>query len=268
MPISLSTMRTMRADQPPRVLIYGPPGIGKTTLAAEFPSPVFLEIEDGTPEGVEIAGWGRGELQSFGDVMDALVALYNEEHGFATLVIDSVTELQRLVFAETCARGDDKRVPKASIEDFGYGKGYVYAQRVWQDLLEALNGLRADRGMTIVLIAHSRVDRFDDPETVSYDRYEIDLHDKGVGAIEREMDAILLVKQEVATKSEDVGFNKERAIGKGGGDPWIYARGKPAFIAKNRYGLPDKMPYRRGAGYAELAKYFPAPRASAQNEAA
>lgn len=255
MAISLSDLKSVRADKPPRMLIYGPPGIGKTTLASEFPEPVFLQVEDGTPGDVELMSFGK--LNSFGDVMDALAALYTEEHGFKTVVIDSVTELQKLVFAETCARGDDKGNAKANVEDFGYGKGYVYAQRVWADFLDGVNALRRDREMTIVLIAHSRVDRFDDPETVSYDRYEIDMHDKSVGAIEREMDAIFLLKQPVTVKTEQQGFNKERARADGGGVVLIHTIGKPAFIAKNRYGLPATIRFDRGQGYSAIAPYLP-----------
>lgn len=255
MAISLSSLQTVRADKAPRVLIYGPPGIGKTTLASEFPNAVFVQVEDGTPGDVELTSFGK--LDTFGEVMDALGSLYSEDHGYRTVVIDSVTELQKLVFAETCARGDEKGNPKANIEDFGYGKGYVYSQRIWSEFLDGVNYLRRDKNMCIVLIAHSKVERFDDPETVSYDRYEIDLHGKSVGAIEREMDAILLLKQPVTVKTEDVGFNKERALASGGGTALIHTIGKPAFTAKNRYGLPPTVRYDRGQGFAALDPYFP-----------
>jgi hypothetical protein len=267
MAISLSDLKTVRADKPPRVLIYGPPKMGKTTLASEFPNAVFLQIEEG--EGTtDITSFGK--LATFGEVMDALAALYTEDHGYGTVVVDSITELQRLIFAETCERGDEKGNAKANIEDFGYGKGYVYALRIWTDFLDGINALRRDKGMGIVLIAHSRVKRFDDPETVSYDRYEIDLHEKAVGMIEREMDAIFLLKRPVIVKQDDVGFNKKRSRADSSGDArLIYAQGTNAFVAGNRYDMPPSFRYDRGQGFAVLAPYFPgAAPAAEQKEAA
>lgn len=255
MAISLADLKMVRADKPPRVLIYGPPKMGKTTLASEFPAAVFLQIEEG--EGTaDITSFGK--LNSFADVMDALAALYTEDHDFGTIVVDSITELQRLIFAETCARGDDKGNPKANIEDFGYGKGYVYSLKIWSEFLDGINALRRDKGMCIVLIAHSRVKRFDDPETVSYDRYEIDLHEKAVGMIEREMDAILLLKRPVVVKQDDVGFNKKRSRADASGDArLIYCQGTNAFVAGNRYDMPATFRFDRGHGFEVLAPYFP-----------
>lgn len=261
MSLSLKNLRQVRADKAPRILIYGPPGIGKTTLASEFPSPVFLQIEDGTPGDVELTSFGK--LDTFAQVMDALGALYQEPHDFRTVVIDSVTELQRLIYTETCARGDDKGNPKANIEDFGYGKGYVYAMRVAQELIDGINYLRNDRNMAIVLIAHSSVQRFDDPETVSYDRYEIALRssDKANsdlrGLFEREMDAIFLLKQPVTVKTEEQGFNSSRARADGGGTTLIHTTIKPAYTAKNRYGMPPTIRYDLGSGFSAISQYLP-----------
>lgn len=267
MALSMKSLRRVTADRPPRILIYGPPGIGKTSLASEFPNAVFLQVEDGTPGDVELNSFGK--LETFGQVIEAMEALYTEDHDFQTVVIDSVTELERLVFAETCARGDDKGNAKANIEDFGYGKGYVYAKRIWQELLDGLNGLRNDRKMTVVLIAHSTVERFDDPETVSYDRYEIDLHKHSVGAIERDMDAILLLKTPVAIKKEEQGFNKERAIANGGSVVLIHCVGRPAYVAKNRYSMPDTLRFDKGKGFEVISAYFPtAPAVAAPNRKA
>ncbi len=234
MALSLDNLRSVRAVAPPRLLVYGPPGEGKTTFASEFPDAVFLQIEDGTPGGIELQSFGR--LTSYGQVVEAIQALLNEEHGFRTVVVDSVTELQKLIFAETCARGDEKGNAKANIEDFGYGKGYVYAQRVTAEFLDGMDALRDVKGMTVILIAHSSIERFDDPEASSYDRYRIDLHKQVVGAIERDMDCIFLLKKPVVVEKEEAGFNRERARAKDTGDVrLLHTIGRPAFIAKNLY---------------------------------
>lgn len=255
MAISLASIRTARADGPPRLLIYGTPGIGKTTLASEFPNAIFLQVEDGTPGETELASFGL--LKTYADFMDALYSLVDGEHDFKTVVIDSATALQKLIFQETCDRGDDKGNRKENIEDFGYGKGYIYSQRITDEVLDGLTKIR-DKGIATVIIAHSKIERFDDPETVSYDRYEIDLHDKLRGAFEREVDAILLMKAPVTIKTEKQGFDKERARADGSGTQvWIHAIQRPAYTAKNRYGIPERFLYIKGRGFTELTKYLP-----------
>jgi hypothetical protein len=253
--ISLKDLKSVTANSAPCMLVYGQPGDGKTSLAASFPDPVFLQLEDGCPGDVEMVSFGL--ISDFKNMMSAISSLYDGDHDFKTVVIDSVTELQKIIFAETCARGDDKGVVKANIEDFGYGKGYVYAQRIWQEFLDGILALRRDRGMTVIMIAHSTIERFDDPESSSYDRYEIDLHKRSVGMIERVTDAILLIKRTVSIKKEDVGFNKERAIAEGGSSLFIFAEGRPAFVAKNRYGIPPRVRYEKGQGFEAIKQYLP-----------
>lgn len=256
MAISLKSLHRKTATEPPRILLYGPEKAGKTTLASEFPNAVFLQIEDGTGN-LELDTFGK--LTSWQELIEAISVLMTDEHGYQTVVLDSVSALQPLIWAETGERGDDKGNKKNRIEDFGYGKGYTYALAVWQELLDGLNILRIERGMTIIMIAHAKIDRFDDPETVGYSRYEIDLHEKARDLLKRDSDAILLVKPDVTIKSEDTGFNKTRAIASGGRNVWMHCDSRPAYVAGNRYGLPEKILYTKGNGYVELAPYFPAP---------
>lgn len=256
MAISLASLRKKKSTAPPRILLYGPEKSGKSTLASEFPDAVFLQTEEGTGL-LELDTFGK--LSSFGEVMDAIGALYSEPHDKQTVVVDSVSALQPLIWSETGDRGDANGNKKKRIEDFGYGKGYVYALGVWQEFLDGLNALRVDRGMTIVMIAHSKIERFEDPETVSYSRYEIDLHEKARDIIKRDVDLILLLKPDVSIKSEDQGFNKSRAIAAGGRNVWMHTDSRPAYVAGNRYGLPEKILYERNKGYDALAPHFPQP---------
>ncbi len=268
MALSLSDLRTVRADQPARVLIYGNEGVGKTTLASEFPNAVFLQCEEGTPGETELTSFGT--LPDFNGVMEAMTALYDGEHDFQTLVVDSVTALQAMIFAEVCRRGDEHGNAKSRIEDFGYGKGYANAKPVLREFQDGCDALRRDRGMSIVLIAHSVVTTFNDPETQAYDRYEIDLHKQLNGQITRDLDAILLLKKPVNMKVEDgKGFNQKRARAEGSASTVkIHAVGKPAFVAKNRYGIPAELLFNRGEGYSALAQYLPAPVAAPLKNAA
>lgn len=265
MAISWDQLRQKRTPRPPAILLYGPEKAGKTTLASEFPNPVFLQTEQG--EGVlDIATLGK--IETFEDLMSAIGMLYEREHDFRTVVLDSVTALQPMVWVETGQRGDDKGNKKTRIEDFGYGKGYVYALNIWQEVLDGLNALRRDRGMGIVLIAHSKIERFDDPETVGYSRYDIDLHDKARDLLKREVDVVLLLKPDVVIKTEDAGFNKQRARADGGRSVWMHATSRPAYAAGNRYGLPEKLIYDPGQGYAALSDFFPATQTAAAVKAA
>lgn len=246
----MPTMTKVRATLPPRVLIYSPPKIGKTTLASEFPSPVFLQVEEGTPGDLELVSFGK--LDSYGAVMDCIAALYSDDHDRQTVVLDSLDKLEPMVWQEACARNS-----WASIEAPGYGKGYVEADRVWRDLLEGLNALRTDRGMAVVLIAHSTITTFPNPSGAEYPRWDVRLHKRALGIIQDEMDAILMLGHESAIKTEDSGFGQKRATATGGPARWIYCEGRPSHVAGSRYGMPEKILYRKGHGYAELAPYFP-----------
>lgn len=249
MAITLASLRKVKADQPPRLLIYGPEKMGKTTLASEFPNPVFLQTEKGESGALELTSFGH--LTSYEQVIEAIGALAAEENNFQTVVLDSVSALQKLIWDKVCR---DSNVKSIELAGGGYGKGYIEADNLWLEVLDGLNFLRNERGMAVVLIGHAVISRFDDPETQSYSRYDIDLHKRAEGLLKREVDAILLVKKDVTIKTEGKG---ERARADGGDTRWIYTEGKPAFTAGNRYDMPARLIYQRGQGFAALAQYFP-----------
>jgi hypothetical protein len=161
----LETIQSGRQSKPPRVLLYGVEGIGKSTFGSEAPKPVFIQTEDGLDE-IEC---NRFPLATkFDEVMATLKTLVNEKHDFESVVIDSLDWLERLVWDKLCQQYGVESIEKV---DGGYARGYMHALSLWREVLDLLNVLRS-RGMVVVLIAHSKVERFEDPESSPYDRAE------------------------------------------------------------------------------------------------
>lgn len=243
MTFTLDSITVNKKPKPQCVVIHGVHGVGKTTFAAQAPSPVFIRTEDGlgklTVPAFPIA-------RSFGDVMDAIRALHGE-HTHKTLVVDSVDWFEPLVWEWTCF---NKGQTGGSIEDFGYGKGFVHADTHWREFLNALTKLRDDRGMTIVLIAHTEIKNFKSPESEPYDRYSLKLHKRAAALVDEWADIIGFARFEVFTESTDTGFNKKATRGIGTGERKLALEERPAFDAKNRYGLPAEI----GLSWAELRK--------------
>lgn len=250
MAISLKDLKSTRTNMPPRILVHGVAGIGKTSLAAEFPAPILLDIEEGTPTGLDIPTFGV--LPSYAAISDAMAALAQEDHDFRTVIVDSVDAMEPFVFAETCARNN-----WASIEDPGYGKGYSAADNVWLELMAGFDYLRRERQMTIIWIAHSEIRQFDQPGAQPYSRYDLRMHKRGAAILTDRADAILFVNTKTAVKEVDAGFNKKKAHAEGGGTRHIFTDARPAFIAKNRcVNMPAEIAFHKGKGYSALAPYF------------
>ncbi len=246
MAISLDSIVRTQATKPPRILIHGVAGVGKSTFAAGAPDPIFLLTEDGLGT-LEVPHFPL--LRTYDEAMDALERLYADEHDYRTVVIDSADWLEPLVWQRAC-----KDNGWASIEDAGYGKGYVAALDLWRQYLDALDALRGDRGMTVVQIAHTDIKRFDSPEHDPYDRYVIKLHARAAALLQEHADIVLFANYRVSTVKAEVGFNKKVTRALGAGERLVYASERPAFLAKNRYGLPDTLPL----SWAALAEAMPA----------
>jgi len=146
-----------------------------------------------------------------------------------------------------------KSIEKA---DGGYGRGYHHALNDWRRIMESLDALRNDRGMIVLLIAHARIERFEDPESSAYDRYTPRLHKHASAMLCEWCDAVLFATRRFRTQTEDVGFNRKRtianAIGGGGGERILRCVGGPSCVAKNRYGIAEDIPLAWGAFMSAL----------------
>jgi AAA domain len=251
MSINISNLRRVQATERPRVLIYGPPGLGKTSLAAEWPNPVFIQVEDGTPAGLELTSFGR--ITTYDEIMDCIGALYSEGQEYQTVVLDSLDRAEPMVWRKLCeARSWE------TIESPGYGKGYAEADMYWRDIIDGLNALRYERNMNVVYVAHSAIVTVDDPMTQSYSRFDVKLHKRALGIFQDEVDVILFVNQDIVIKTDATKTKNARTRADGGGHRWIYTTPRPSFVAKNRYDLPDKIAFEKGKGYEKLKANFPA----------
>ncbi|WP_337187560.1 ATP-binding protein [Phenylobacterium sp.] len=253
MAISLSSIKRGVSETAPRVLIYGVPGIGKTTFCANAPEPIFIQTEDGL--GV-IDAPAFPLAQSYQDVLDALNVLIAENHGFGTLVVDSLDWLEPLIWKKVC-----ERQKVGTIEDLDYGKGYTMAVGYWREYIDGINYLRDAKQMMIIQTAHSAVKRFDNPETGPYDRYQIKLHinSKGEGAgalVQEHSDCVLFANYKTNVTDEKLEFNKTKKRAIGSGARMLYTQEKPSYLAKNRYGLPESIAL-DGNTWSVLAQHVP-----------
>lgn len=236
----LNQIHRGRRHAPPRLMIYGTEGIGKSTTASQAPAPIFIPTEDGLDQ---IACDSFPLAKSYGEVMQALSALYSDEHDYQTAVIDSLDWLERLIWDEVCKEYGVKSIEKV---DGGYAKGYTHALTPWRQVVEGLDALRNDRGMCIILLAHAKVEKFEDPESAAYDRYSPRLHKHAGALITEWCDGVLFATKKFRTETEDAGFNRTRSIavplGADGGERILRTVGGPSCVAKNRFSLPAELP--------------------------
>ena len=229
----LSKVTTGRITKPHLLIIYGPHGVGKSTFAADAPAPIFLGAEDGA-NNLNVSR--LPQTKSLDVVMRGLSELLHEAHPFKTLVGDSLDWMEGLVYEAVCV---DKKVK--SIEDIPYGKGYAYALEKWREMMQALTRLREEKGMNIILIAHAKIKKFEDPSTpAGYERYQLKLQTGAAtdaSALWREyVDTVLFANYVTITSDAD----KKRGFGDG--TRMIYTQRRPGFDAKNRLGLPFELP--------------------------
>lgn len=229
MAIDLSSIKRNQDLQPPRIMLYGPHGLGKTTFGAGAPNPIFIQTEDGLGK-LEVDHFPLAT--SFQDVLDALAAL-QADHEFQTVVIDSLDWLDNLIWQDIETRYEAK--------DLAYGKGTVIAADYWRKVLSGLNDLRR-KGMMSILIAHCEIKRFDNPEAEPYDRYQPKLQARSSALVQEWADCVFFTNFKTVVKQSDVGFQQKVSRGISTGERLIWTQERPAHLAKNRYNLPETLP--------------------------
>lgn len=226
-----------------KVILYGPEGIGKTTLAAQFPDPLFVDTEGGSLHcdvarvDPAPASW-QELLQAVRDV--------RAERPCSTLVIDTADWAESMCAAHVCAKHRQD-----GIEGFGYGKGYTYLAEEFAKLLDALSDV-AEAGVNVVITAHAAMRKFEQPdEAAPYDRWELKLQRKTAPMLKEWADAVLFLNWK--TTVETVGEGKSARGKARNARRTMFCQHHACWDAKNRWGLPEEVPM----DYASIAAHVP-----------
>ena len=227
-----------------KTLIYGPEGIGKSTLAAMWPNPIFIDLEGGTNQLPVV----RLESPSSWSMLRAeLTAIKNREVPCSTVVIDTMDAAERM-----CAEYIMARDGKKSIEEWGYGKGYTILQEEFGRLLDYLTDTAAS-GINVVVLGHSTMRKFERPdESGAYDRFELKLTKQVSPMVKEWADMVLFCDYKTYVETNKAG--KAKATG---GARVIRTTHAPTWDAKNRFGLPDELPLKLGEMPVQLGEVIP-----------
>lgn len=239
-----------------KTVIYGPEGIGKSTLAARFPRPVFIDTE-GSTRHMDVS---RMEKPSSWTMLLEQVRYIRDHAGLCeTLVIDTADWAEQLCISSICA---SKQI--SGIEDLGYGRGYVYLAEEFGRLLNLLEEV-VERGIHVVLTAHAMMRKFEQPDEMgAYDRWELKLQKKTAPLVKEWSDLLLFANYKTMAVATDEKGKKFKAQG---GRRVLYTAHHPCWDAKNRQGLPEELPLEYSALGPLLFPESPAP-AAPQAEAA
>lgn len=222
-----------KIERAQKVVLYGPEGVGKTTFASKFPSPLFIDVEGGSGH-LDVM---RTERPASWPALLATVRAVRAERPCSTLVVDTADWAEHLCVESVCARNKWE-----SVESPGYGRGYNQAVEEFCKLLDALSEV-AEAGINVVLTAHAAVRKFEQPdEAASYDRWTLKLIDgnkaSAAAKVKEWADAVLFANYKTIVETTDGGKGKAR----GGKKRVVHAAHAATWDAKNRWGLPDEIP--------------------------
>lgn len=218
-----------------KVVLYGVEGIGKSTFASQFPSPIFIDTE-GSTSNMNV---NRMDKPTSWQMLIDEVNYIKQTQMCDTLVLDTADWAETLANQAVIASD----INAQSIEDFGYGKGYTMVKEKFGKLLNLLSEL-TEIGINVVITAHADIKKFEKPDEMgAFDRYQLKLSKQCAPLLKEWADMLLFANYET-TIVTDSKTNSKKATG---GQRVMFTTHHPAWDAKNRHGLPDKLPFEFGA---------------------
>lgn len=261
--MKLSDLKIRKGPQksPVKLILYGKGGIGKTTFAASAPSPIFLAPD----QDEQCDASFLPTPHKWEDALAYIEALRTDEHGYETFVIDTIDLLESLAVHYVCQRDDGQAPPgykrplrlmvdgKPMIENYGYGSGWKTVLEEFRLLVAALDRLRNERGMHLILLAHEHAAREKNEAGDDYSVITPSLNKLNVGLLYNWSSACLYGSYEtlLLAPAEDGRRAKVSATGK----RVLHTGRTSAHLAKNRYGLPETMPISWQAFWEHTQRY-------------
>ena len=233
---------------PPRIVIHGRGGAGKSTFGASIPGAVFLPLEDG------LSGLTAHRFPTpttFVEVLAALAALLPMKHKFQALVIDTVDHLEQLIWAHTCKDRSDAKKTFETIEDFGYGKGYMFCDPHWVRLFRGLDALRR-AGMTVCVLAHNHTEITQDPKIGAYERISPKLHKRANSLLYEWADIVGCLEVERCAVEREGAKGRTISTSQTTGQRILYTEDSGTHLAKSRYRIPPVIPIPIDVGFPVL----------------
>jgi len=232
--MSLANVQKGTRAHPTRLLLYGTPGVGKSSFAADAPSPIFLATRAETDE-LDVARWPEPP-ENLREFEDAMLSLVEEKHEHKTLVVDHLSWLERLVWQKVCHEGPE---PASSVDEIPFGRGYKYATKEWLRLLEMFDRFQARTSMGLILLAHARSEKVANPEGDDYERWGLDLHKDAVSALYKWAPNVLFAHFDIKVRKDP---STKRNKAQGGEARFIYSQQTASHLAKTRFPLPARFP--------------------------
>jgi|ERR1043165_899510 hypothetical protein len=217
-------------NAPQKVVIYGPEGFGKSSLAARFPRPFFVDTEGSTKH----LAVDRVRVRSWSEVVSAVDHAIRQKYG--TVVIDTIDWAETFLAEHIIAK---ERVPNLEKVGGGYGKGFVQLGEELSRFLRGPLDAAEEAGLHVVLISHSIPRKIEEPGQTAYDRFELDLNAKHCAPVVKQWaDAVLFGNWDLRTSKID-----GKAVARGGKERQMHTQHDPLWDAKNRHDLPSPLPW-------------------------
>ena len=237
MAIDLSLLSKPQGQRPVIATLFGEGGMGKTTLAALFPKPVFIRTEDGTASLAGNEGVALFPIATkVSDVFEAIEALAREQHQYQTLVLDSITQLATMIEAEIVAA--DPKAKSINQAGGGYGAGYNTASDMHRRVREWAGALAYDKGMNVIFIGHADTETLDLPDFDPYARYTIRMHKKSICHYTDNTDLVGFIRLKTYLTGSG---EKKRAVSTA--DREIICHPQASSVTKNRFNITQPLPF-------------------------